>query len=256
MSIRKVYFFVFGCALIGLASCSSDSATTSMELQEATVNLEPGKVYEVSFASVKEGKMEVLQEKYFPKAMPIVAEYGGKNLGMFNVVAKTGGKMRKPQMIGLFEWPSLEAMNSLHDDSRMKPLGKIRDDSFSFFRQAFYKVEKETSIVFRSDKTYEFFTAWMNPNGGPTLNEYFKVSEPMKRRHGPPIFKASLSPIKGVPNNKSVLNPDLAGIVEWPNTQTYYDLAADEEFATKAAPLLTKAVARLDMIHGKFVFKK
>lgn len=263
MSFKKINFFViFGLALIGLANCSSsphqkaDSARTSGVLQEAVVTLEPGKVYEVAFASVKKGKMAVLKEEYFPKAMPIIAEYGGKKLGMFKVVAKTGGEMRMPKMVALFEWSSLEAMNNLHKDPRMKPLGKIRDSSFSFFRQAFYKVEKETTIVFRSDKTYEFFAAWMNPNSGPTLSKYFKVSEPMKKRHGPPVFKANFSPLKDVPNKKSILKPHMAGIVEWPNTQTYYDLKNDHEFATQAAPLLDKAVARLDMIHAKFIFQK
>ena len=255
--------WLFPLLAIGLAGCSStrhevraESDRTGTELQKTVVTLKPGKVYEVAFASIKKGKMKILNNEYFPKAMPIVKEYGGKSLGMFNVVAKTGGKMRTPQLVGLFEWPSLEAMNRLHADPRMKPLGEIRNDSMSFFRQAFYEVKKETLIVFRSDKTYEFFTAWLNPNSGRILKEYFKVSEPMKQRHGPPIFKANLSPLKGVPNKKHVLEPHLGGIVEWPDTQTYYDLAADEEFATKAAPLLERAVARLDMIHGKFMFKK
>ena len=220
------------------------------------MTLEPGKVYEVTFASIKKGKMAAFNEGYLPKAMPIVAEYGGKNIGMFKVVAKTGGEMRRPQMIALFEWPSLEVMESLHNDPRMKPLGKIRDSSISFFRQAFYKVEKETTIVFRSDKTYEFFSAWLNPNSGPTLGKYFKASEPMKKRHGPPVFKVKLSPLKEVPNKHYILKPHMAGIVEWPNTQTYYDLKDDYEFATKAAPLLDKAVARLDMIHAKYIFQR
>ncbi len=47
----------------------------------------------------------------------------------------------------------------------------------------------------------------------------------------------------------------MAGIVEWPSTQTYYDLVEDEEFK-EAIPFLNSAVSRLDMIHAKFVFKK
>jgi len=225
-------------------------------LQETTLTLKKGKVIEIAYASIKEGKMNDLQEKYFPKAGPIVAEYGGKNLAMFKVTAKTGGEMKQPHIIGIFEWPSLEAMELLHKDPRMKPLGKIRDGSMSYFRQGFYTVKKDTPIIFRSDKTYEFFTAWLSPNSEATLKKYFKVSEPMKKRHGPPIFKASLSPLDKVPNKKHILKPHMAGIVEWPSTQTYYDLVADKAFVAKAAPLLDKATARLDMIHAKFVFPK
>jgi len=281
MNIKKLFFFVIvGFALIGLTNCSSshrttmshhktmphhksashhktaDSARTSWTPQKTTVTLEPGKVYEVTFASIKKEKMADFKERYLPKTMPIVAEYGGKKIGMFKVVAKTGGEMQRPQMIALFEWPSLEVLDDMHNDPRMKPLGKIRDSSISFFRQSFYEIKKETTIVFRSDKTYEFFTAWLNPDSGETLGQYFKASEPMKKRHGPPIFKANLSPLAEVPNKNYILKPHMAGIVEWPNTQTYYELKDDYEFATKAAPLLEKAVARLDMIHAKFVFQR
>lgn len=276
MRLKKIYLLcIIGFSLIVVANCTSsthqkaESARASMthhqkvkhsktnrSLKAAEVQLEPGKVYEVTFFSIKEGKMTIMNEDYFPKAMPILTEYGAKNLGMFKVVAKKGGEMQRPQMIALFEWPSLTAMHNLHNDPRMRSLGKIRDSSISFFRQAFHKVEKETTIVFRSDKTYEFFAAWLNPNSGPTLGKYFKASEPMKKRHGPPVFKVMLSPLKEAPDKNHILKPGMAGIVEWPSTQTYYELKDDYEFATKAAPLLNQAVARLDMIHAKFIFQR
>ncbi len=237
-------------------SCDcTKKATAIAAVKKANVTLKQGKVIEIAYASVKEGKMADLQQKYFAKVGPIVAEYGATRLAMFQVTAKTGGEMEKPQLVGIFEWPSFEEMEAFHKDSRMQSLGKIRDGALSFFRQSFFEVKADTSIEFRSDRTYEFFSAWLNPNAGSALKDYFKASKPMKLRHGPPVFVASLSPLKGAPSSHKVLRPHMAGIVEWPSTQTYYDLSTDKEFVEKAEPLLKKAVTRLDMIHAKFMFK-
>ncbi|OUR95768.1 hypothetical protein A9Q84_14800 [Halobacteriovorax marinus] len=242
-----------------VVACSSTTGPTAKvndegELKKAIINLKKGKVYELTYASLKKGGMKVLKNKYFPKAMPIVGEYGGKMLGMFKVVANTGGKMKTPQVIALFEWESIKQMKNLHNDSRMGPLGKIRDGQIIFFRQSYYSVKQDKEITFRSDKTYEFFNAWLRPNEQDSLDKYFVVSLDAKKRHGPPIFRASLSPFKTSLQGKHILKPHMAGIVEWPDTQTYYDLIKDEEFATKAQPLLDRAVYRLDMLHTKFVF--
>ncbi|NJO01036.1 MAG: hypothetical protein HC880_04470 [Bacteroidia bacterium] len=49
-------------------------------MRNLEIVLQKDKVYEIAFASIKPDKKEQLFEEYFPKAGPIVGEYGGKVL--------------------------------------------------------------------------------------------------------------------------------------------------------------------------------
>ncbi len=96
----------------------------------------------------------------------------------------------------------MTAYDNMSKDRRMKKLFPIRDRAISFFRQTFYKVKDDTHITFRSDKTYEFFAAWLNPNSEVDLKIYFEKSAGPKKRYGPPIFKENFVPIKNAPEEK------------------------------------------------------
>ena len=74
----------------------------------------------------------------------------------------------------------------------------------------------------------------------------------MKKKYGPPAFLASLKPLN-LPKADYLLQPHMAGIVEWNNTNAYYGLIADPEFK-KVVPLLNKSISRIDMLHAKFDF--
>ena len=158
-------------------------------------------------------------------------------------------------MIVLFEWPNLAALDRLRADKEAKKLFPIRDDAISFFTQGFYTVEKDVTVAFSDDKTYEFFNGWLTPSADKSLPEYFKQSDAPKQKYGPPKFLVDLKPLSNAPEHDFVLQPDMAGIVEWNNTRAYFGLIADPAFK-KAAPLLDRSVSRLDMVHAKFDFPR
>lgn len=222
------------------------------ETRKASIILKAGTVIEISYASVEGGKEKQLMKDYLPKIMPIVANYGGKMLGSFKVTAVTGGEI-KPQMVVLFEWPNLKARDQMHADRAAKKLFPLRDDAMTFFKQAFYAVDKDTQLTLHEDKTYEFFNAWTTFAAKVSLPAYFKLSDAPKQKYGPPKFIAMLKPLENAPKGGYVLTPDMAGIVEWNNTAAYYGLVADPGFKL-AAPLLSASVSRLDMVHTKFAF--
>jgi len=220
--------------------------------REASVLLKADTVIEISYASVEGGKEMQLMGDYLPKIMPIVASYGGIMLGNFQVTAVTGGEIT-PQMVVIFEWPSLEAREKMHADEAAKKLFPLREDAMTFFKQAFYKVDEDTTLTLHEDKTYEFFTAWLTFAAKASLPAYFKLSETPKQKYGPPKFVAMLKPLEDGPKGSYVLNPNMAGIVEWNNTAAYYGLTSDPAFKL-AAPLLSASVSRLDMVHTQFAF--
>jgi len=207
------------------------------------------KIIEIAFATIEGGKEAQLGQEYFPKILPIAAKYGGKMLGSFQVLAVTGGELQ-PQMIAVFEWPSLDAQKRLLADENAKKLFPIRDNTLTSIKLAYYTVDKDVTITFRSDKTYEFFNAWLTSEAKTSLPEYFEQSNAPKLKYGPPKFLADLKPLSHVFNEDHILQPHMAGIVEWHNVATYYGLIADPDFQ-KTTHLLEKSVSRLDMIQAK-----
>ncbi len=222
-------------------------------VKEATIIFKAGKVIEIAYATVEGGKEATLGKEYFSKILPIAAKYGGKMLGSLQVTAVVDGEVT-PQMIAIFEWPNIEARDKLLADRKAKKLFPIRDAILTSIKLAYFTVEKDTPVTFREDKTYEFFNAWLTPEAGKLLPEYFKKSESVKKKYGPITFVASLKPVKGLTKANYLLQPHMAGIVEWNNTNAYYGLIADPEFK-KVAPLLMKSLTRIDGIHAKFNFQ-
>ncbi|MFQ5650171.1 MAG: DUF1330 domain-containing protein, partial [bacterium] len=127
-----------------------------------TITFKKGKVYEIAFASIKEGKERQFNEQYFPQVMPLVAEYGAAALGMFSVTKKVEGQIA-PQIIGIFEWPSLAVKNKFHKDPRFLRISPLRDEALSFFETSYYEVGEDVAVAFKENKTYEFFGAWLTP---------------------------------------------------------------------------------------------
>ena len=248
--------FVRLAGVVSAAVLALSLVTTPLVAQsrEATVLLKADTLIEVSYASVEGGKEMQLMGDYLPKIMPIVASYGGKMLGNFQVTAVTGGEIT-PQMVVIFEWPSLEARDKMHADKDAQKLFPLREDAMTFFKQAFYTVDEDTPLTFHEDKTYEFFTAWLTFAAKASLPAYFKLSEAPKQKYGPPKFIATLKPLEDGPKGGYVLDPNMAGIVEWNNTASYYGLINDPAFKL-AAPLLSASVSRLDMVHTKFAFPR
>ncbi|WP_128755289.1 hypothetical protein [Aquimarina sediminis] len=222
------------------------------KVREANILFKAGKVIEIAYATVEGGKNAQLNKEYFSKILPIAAKYEGKMLGSLQVTAVVDGEV-VPQMIAIFEWPNIEARDKLLADKKAQKLFPTRDAILTSIKLAYFTVDEDVSVTFREDKTYEFFNAWLTPEAEKLLPKYFQKSENVKKKYGPPSFVASLKPLKGLPGADYLLQPHMAGIVEWNNTNAYYGLIADPEFK-KVAPLLMKSLSRIDGIHAKFNF--
>lgn len=224
----------------------------SQDVKQAQINFKKNTIIEVAFVSIEGGKEGQIGLEYFPKILPIAAKYGGKMLGSLQVTAVTGGDIQ-PQMIAFFEWPNLNAREKLLTDKNAKKLFPIRDNAITAFKQAYYTVDKDVTVTFKNEKTYEFFNAWLTPESKTSLPKYFEKTNAVKKKYGPPVFLVSLKPLESAPNTSHVLHPHMTGIVEWDNTNTYYGLIADPEFK-KHEHLLENSLSRIDMIHATFNF--
>ena len=224
-------------------------------VRTAEIQFTKGKIYDIAFFSVKEGRSSQLNEQYFPQALEIGKEYGARKVAAFMVTEKTAGDLN-PQMIGIFEWPDMATKERFNKDKRYLKIKHLRDESISFLKVGMFEVPENTSVTFREDKDYEFFGAWLNPGMEDKLAKYFEVSDPIKQNYGrpAPVFKANFSTVKDGPEGNSIYSPHMAGIVEWDKSEDSKVLFANEDFKTKAAPLMQEAVAKIDMLHGKFIF--
>lgn len=254
-------FLAIALGVVGIISANSSNNSEKGQIEtdptkdvvkSADITFKAGKVIEIAYATLEGGKEEKLGKDYFSKILPLAAKYGGKMLGSLQVTAVVDGEVA-PQMIAIFEWPNIEARDNLLADREAQKLFPIRDAILTSIKLAYFTVEKDVTVTFREDKTYEFFNAWLTPEAGKLLPEYFKRSEAPKKKYGPITFLVSLKPITGLPAADYLLQPQMAGIVEWNNTNAYYGLMADPEFK-KVVPLLKKSVTRLDGIHAKFDF--
>lgn len=221
----------------------------AQSVKSHTIEFKKDKIIEIAYATVEGGKERRLGQEYFPQILPIAAKYGGKLLGSFSVVAITGGEI-KPQMVAIFEWDNTADRERLLADKEAQKLFPIRDDALTGLKLAYFHVDNDVSVTFRSDKTYEFFDAWLTPRSNKSLPEYFKLSAEAKEKYGPPKFLVNLKPeneyLKDAPYR---LLPQMAGIVEWNSVSSYYGMIADPDFQ-KAAPLLEESVWRLDMVQA------
>ncbi len=114
------------------------------------VEFKKGTVIELSFATIKNGMESQLFNDYFPQVMPIVTEIGGQSLGSFKIRNTTDRSV--PKMCALFQWPSIECFQKLHDDTRFLAIKSIRDSALSYFVNGiFFTVKEDTKISFVED---------------------------------------------------------------------------------------------------------
>ncbi|PCJ82564.1 MAG: hypothetical protein COA49_00420 [Bacteroidetes bacterium] len=254
-------FLALTLGVVGSITANNDNTSEREQIEtepvtevvkSADITFKSGKIIEIAYATVEGGKEAKLGQEYFAKILPIAAKYGGKMLGSLRVTAVVDGAVA-PQMIAIFEWPTIAARDALLADKEAQKLFPIRDAILTSIKLAYYTVEKDVTVTFRADKTYEFFNAWLTPQADTLLPEYFEKSAKPKEKYGPITFVASLKPVKGLAAADYLLQPHMSGIVEWNNTTAYYGLMADPEFI-KVAPLLKNSVTRLDGIHAKFDF--
>jgi len=252
-------YFLFITVILFLSACNTPSseemvASDSHSTKSQDITFTQGKLIEVAYVTPIESKQSALERDYFPKAKPLAKKYGGKLLGMFTVIKKPAGKI-DPEKLFVFEWPDVAAKKAFDADAAFQSIKSIRDDAFSFKRFAFYEVKQNVTISFQENKVYEFFGAWLKPNGMGKLNEYFEVSAPIKKSYGrpEPVFKAMMTVAADGPTTEYEYSPHMAGIVEWDQSDDFFKLIKNKDFKENAAPLMDAALSRIDLIHTKII---
>ena len=113
-------------------------------------------------------------------------------------------------------------------------------------------------MTFSSNKVYELAGATLHPTkeAQANLGKYFEVSEPIKRNYGGtyPEFLVNLSPTDS--KGTSTYSNAMQFIVEWDSIDDNKKLFADEDFKTKAAPLMMSAIANADFVFAEYIFQE
>ncbi len=226
-------------------------------VKTAKVLFQKDKVYEIVFFSITEGKENQIFEKYLPNAAPYFEKYGVKTIGMFKV-EESRSEVLQSQMVGIFEWSSYQAKENLEADKGFQKVAKLRDGGFSFFKGGWFATPEDKEVVFSSNKVYELAGATLHPTeeAQASIAKYFEVSEPIKRNYGGtyPEFLVNLNPTDS--KGTSTYSNDMQFIVEWDSIDDNTKLFADEDFKTKAAPLMMAALAKADFVFAKYVFSE
>lgn len=206
----------------------SEPVEPTAEIKE--IVFKKGKLIEVAFLSVKEGMGKQLKEDYFPKVMPIVAEYGGKPLMKIGV-KNAWSEDIEPQMIVFFEWPSAAKKEAFEKDPRFIKIKKIRDEALSFLQLSFFEVEKDMPVKLDGSKFYEIYGMSMNKEKGHLMGKYFEKAAPLCTNEYGVDFALSMTPVKV--NIKGHLNyvPQTFGIAIWPNAEANAKYFGSKEYA-------------------------
>jgi uncharacterized protein (DUF1330 family) len=229
----------------------------SHDVKTQAVLFKKGKVYELAFADIKPDKMEQLNTQYFPKALELAAQYGGKMLGGFGVV-KNKSTSLPGNMVAIFEWPNAEARLKFLKNKQFKKIAPIRDEAINTMNLGYFEVSQDKIVTFRSDKVYEFGGVDLKAGeqAQASIKKYFEVSEPIKRNYGGTYPEFVLRLITTDSKGQATYKPQMQFIIEWDSVEDNEKLFANKEFKTKAAPLMMNAVAKADFVFTKFSFQE
>lgn len=233
---------------------SCDASCNHNKLKTQAVLFEKGKIYEIAYAEVVPEKAEQLSTQYFPKALKISSEYGGKLIASFNVV-KNESKNFPAQMIAIFEWPNAEARLSFLKNKEYQKIIYLRDEAIKKLQLGYFQVPESKAVTFRSDKVYEFGAADLVKNGLEKLKAYNEIAEPYKRNYGGAYPEFIMNFSKADSKGQATYVPQMQFIVEWASLEDNKKLFENEGFAKNAVPLLLSAIDKFDAVFTKFSFE-
>lgn len=246
--IKKTAAAALTLAALGLIALSAPAGAGPAADAPAgiAVDFQRDKLIEVALLSVEPGKEEQLNE-YFAQVMPIAAEYGMRPLATLAVQTVPVGELR-PQMIGFFEWPSIEQRTAFEGDPRFRRIKGIRDDSLSFLTFGYFKVESDTTVTFQADRLYEVYSLWIDPENADQLQTYFEQVGATAGELGA-RFPLSLSPIT---SSLDDYRPDSLGIAEWPDEEAYRSFF-DSDVFKRSSHLREAALDAFHVFHARII---
>lgn len=228
------------------------------EVKTAKLHFKKGKVYEIIHFTFNKNNEKILYENYFPKAMPVFEKYGRKFFAWFNVVeGATSENFKSAKNVVIVEWPNYKAYEKMQNDKEYKEIAHYRNGGFSFFQHGWFKINEDKVVEVREDKVYQFVGATLQhtEEAKTSLDKYFKISDPIKRRiYGPSFLDivADFTPIGSIAT--SGYDAEIQLISEWPNEKSADKLFSDKDFQTKAIPLMMKAIRHTDYSYTKYKF--
>ena len=222
-------------------------------IETKEVIFQRGKLIEVAFLSVKEGKGSQLQDEYFPKVMPIVTEYGGKPLMKIGV-KNAWSKDIKPQMVVFFEWPNAAKKEAFEKDKRFIEVKKIRDDALSFLKLSFFEVEKDMPVKLDDSKFYEVYGMSMNKENGHLMQKYFEKAAPICMNDYGVDFALSMSPVEVNISGHEHYVPQTLGLAIWPSEESNAKYFGSKEY-TEIKHYKEDALEQLDAWQGAVMLK-
>lgn len=223
-------------------------------MKNQKITLKKEKIYELAYVNIIVGKEAQLQNEYFPKAMPLIQKYGGKMIGSFSVV-RNESKGLPSNMVAFFEWPSADNRLSLLEDEEFKKIVPIRNEALSDANLSYFEVVEDITLDFKADKVYEFVNASLvkDQMALSHLKEYGEISEPIKQNYGgsypKPIIKFIAIDAKG----QATYIADIQFLIEWDSLEDLDKLFSNKQFATKALPVIQKAVSNMDNVFVKLI---
>ncbi len=252
MNLKKINFTLCLAILsIGTFAQNNDEVKTSMRPNSLKVTFQSDKFYEFAYANVNPKKVESLRE-YIKRVIPLAAMYGGKPFASFSVVRSESDKFQV-NTVAIFEWDSPQSRLNLLEDKDYLKIKYLRDIAIQTEMQfGWFRVNADTPIEFNPQKIYEIGTANLVKDGGKTLQVYNQIAEPIKRSYGGdyPEFKIVFQSIEDS-KGQATFSPHMQFIVEWRSLEDKDKLFANEEFKTKAVPVLMKAIDTFEPVFTK-----
>ena len=245
--IKKTAAAALTLTALGLIALSATAGGVADAPARIAVDFQQGKLIEVALLSVEPGKEEQLNSEYFAQVMPITAEYGMRPLATLAVQTVPAGELR-PQMIGFFEWPSIEQRTAFDEDPRFRRIKGIRDDALSLLTVGYFRVESDTTVIFQADRLYEVYSLWIDPENADQLKTYFEQVGATAGELGA-RFPLSLSPIA---SSLGDYRPHNLGIAEWPDEEAYRSFF-DSDVFKRASHLREAALDAFDVFHTRII---
>ena len=209
------------------------------------------KLIEVAFLSVDPNKKQRLNEDYFKQVMPIAKEYGMRPLAKMGVQYSYSEAVN-PQMVGFFEWESIEKHEAFLKDPRFLKIKPIRDDALTYLKMGYFTVENDAKVIFKTGELMEIYGMWLKPSEAHRMKTYFENVTPLITGDGNEYDVKFPLALQSQNYGTDTYQPQSFGIALWKNkasnTQFFTSKAYDDIKADKEA-----AIARLDVWQGEII---
>ncbi len=187
---------------------------------------EAGKAIEIAFASIRKGFEMQIQDEYFPKAMPLIQEYGGRPIGRLAVESTPFGHIQC-DVVMFFEWPSVDAYTKFCADERFQPIRAIRDEAAAYLNNGnFFSVENTVTASLDSQKVYPLFGAWVDAKRAENVMIFQQNVATVQEEIG----VRNLVRFEHLASSPGPFRPDFVGLTQWPGADEFQQFIMSEVY--------------------------